>query len=159
MTKALPRMVDCDAGLGNYLDAADALESRLEFLEGKEKILMEMRLRQGATFGQIAALTGMHQSSVARQVHKLRGRLLKGAFVVCLRNRYRLSDEQLAIARDRYLTRLPIPLIAKKHKCTLYHVRTVLAELASFVGATGGRPLGVAQPSSAVIPKPRRGDR
>jgi hypothetical protein len=72
MTNALPRMVGCDAGLWNYLDAADALESRLEFLEGKEKILMEMRLRQGATFGQIAALTGMHQSSVARSAKAAR---------------------------------------------------------------------------------------
>ena len=122
--------------LGNYLDAADALESRLEFLEGKEKILMEMRVRQGATFGQIAALTGVHQSSVSRAVRKLRGRLLKGAFVVCLRNSERLSGRQLAIARDRYLARLPIPLIAKKHRCTLYRVRTVLAELASLVAET-----------------------
>jgi DNA-binding transcriptional ArsR family regulator len=129
-------MVDCDAGIGGYLDTADMLESRLEFLEGKEKILMEMRLRQGATFGQIAALTGMHQSTVARQVQKLRGRLLKGAFVVCLRNRECLSDQQLAIARDRYLTRLPIPLIAKKQKCTLYRVRTVLVELANLVEGT-----------------------
>ena len=129
-------MVDCEAGLRGYLDAADALESRLEFLEGKEKILMEMRVRQGATFGQIAALIGMHQSSIARQVRKLRGRLLKGAFVVCLRNRDRLNDQQLAIARDRYLARLPIPLIAKKHKCTLYRVRSVLAELASIVEET-----------------------
>jgi len=139
MKTTLPRMVDCQAGLGNYLDAADALQSRLEFLEGKEKILMEMRLRQGATFGQIAALTGMHQSSVSRQVRKLRGRLLKGAFVVCLRNSDRLTDQQLAIARDRYLTRLPIPLIAKKHKCTLYRVRSVLAELATFVEANASR--------------------
>jgi hypothetical protein len=129
-------MVDCDAGIGGYLDAADMLESRLEFLEGKEKILMEMRLRQGATFGQIAALTGMHQSSVARAVHKLRGRLLKGVFAVCLRNRERLTDQQLAIARDRFLTRLPIPLIAKKHNCTMYRVREVLAELAGIVAET-----------------------
>ncbi|MDO8302107.1 MAG: hypothetical protein Q7T18_02595 [Sedimentisphaerales bacterium] len=136
MKIALPRMVDCQAGIGGYLDAADALESRLEFLEEKEKILMEMRLRQGATFGQIAALTGMHQSSVARQVRKLRGRLLKGAFVVCLRNREYLSDQQLGIARDRYLARLPIPLIAKKHKCTLYRVRSVLSELARLVEAS-----------------------
>jgi alkylated DNA nucleotide flippase Atl1 len=128
-------MVDCDAGIGGYLDAADTLESRLEFLEGKEKTLMTMRMRQGATFGQIAALTGMHEATVARQVQKLRGRLLKGAFVVCLRNSECLSKQHLAIARDRYLTRLPIPLIAKKQKCTLYRVRTVLAELDDFVAA------------------------
>jgi hypothetical protein len=129
-------MVDCDAGIGGYLDTADMLESRLEFLEGKEKILMEMRLRQGATFGQIAALTGMHEATVARTVRKLRGRLLRGAFVVCLRNKDRLTDQQLCIARDRYLTRLPIPLIAKKQKCTLYRVRTVLVELANLVEGT-----------------------
>ena len=50
--------------------------------------------------------------------------------------RYSLTDQQLAIARDRYLTRLPIPLIAKKHKCTLYRVRSVLAELANLVEGT-----------------------
>jgi hypothetical protein len=144
MTKALPRMVDRQAGIGGYLNAADMLVSRLEFLEGKERTLMELHLRRGATFGQIAALTGMHQSSVTRRVQKLRRRLLKGAFVVCLRHRERLSDEQLAIARDCYLSRLSVGLIAKKHKCTQYRVHSILEELAEIIASeNSGRKNGI----------------
>ncbi len=57
-------------------------------------------------------------------------------------NQHGGSDQQLAIAQDRYLLRLPIPLIAKKRKCTLYRVRTVLSELATLAEATSFRPVG-----------------
>jgi hypothetical protein len=118
---------------GRYRDIAELLESRLEFLDGKEKVIMTMQLRHGATFRQIAALTGLHEASVARLVRKISSRLLKGAFIVCLRKRDCLTKQQLAIARDSYLSRLSIPAIAKKHKCTLYHVRLVLSHLAKFI--------------------------
>ena len=137
MKKAMPEIVndEAKAGFGGYRGAAEVLESRLEFLDGKEKIMMTMRVRQGATFGQIAALMGMHEASVARLVRKIRSRLLKGAFITCLKKRESLTDEQLAIARDYYVLRLSIPTIANKHNCTLYHVRMVLSQLADFIVA------------------------
>ena len=105
-----------------------------------------MWIRQGATFRQIAALTGLHEANVARMARKISSRLLRGAFVDCLLKSDCLTKEQLAIAGDHYLNRLSIPAIAQKHNCTLYHVRAVLSQIAEQlgstqpVGATGGRP-------------------
>jgi hypothetical protein len=152
MKKALSKTANDEtkAGFAGYRSAAEVLESRLEFLDGKEKIMMTMRVRQGATFGQIAALAGMHEASVARLVRKIRSRLLKGAFITCLRYKDLLTREQLAIARDRYVLRLSIPAIAKNHNCTLYHTRSVLSQLAS---------LGVARPVGAIRESPSTDDR
>jgi CRP-like cAMP-binding protein len=112
-----------------FRDFYELLESRLEFLEGRDRQIMTMRIRQGASFGQIAILTNSHESTIARAIRRLSARLLTGAFIDCLRNKNRLTDEQLAIARDRFLLKLPFKTIAKKQNCTLYHVRLIVEQI------------------------------
>jgi hypothetical protein len=130
----LPRMLEQSAAnAAGYRDMAELLESRLEFLYGKEKIIMAMRIRQGATYRQIAEIVGMHPAAVARRARKISSRLLKGAFITFLRKSSCLTQEQLAIGKDYYLTGLSLPRIARNHNCTLYRVRTVLSQLASLV--------------------------
>jgi hypothetical protein len=136
MTYSLPTILEKNVaeGIIHSRNTAELLESRLEFLDGKERVIMAMSIK-GATFRQIAALTGVHEASVARQVRKLSYRLLRGAFVECLQKRDWFTKEQLAIAKDRYLVKLPLVDIAKKRNCTLYHVRLVLSQLAQRCGS------------------------
>jgi hypothetical protein len=138
---------DAAARQGGYRDFNEMLEARLDFLTGREKIIMTMRVRQGAAFGQIAKLTGLHEATVARMVRKITAQLLKGTFAHCLRNSKHLTSLQLAIARDHFLAGLPLRSIARKNNCTLYHVRAVLAQLGD--GLKSAQPR-VAQPPSAV---------
>ena len=112
-----------------FRDLAELLEHRLEFLTLRDRQIMTMWIRQGVSLHQIALLTNSHPSSVSRRVRRLSARLLRGAFIDCLRNRVHFTDEQLAIARQRFLLKLPIKTIAQNCKCTPYRVRLVLSQI------------------------------
>ena len=62
---------DIIADTSGYRKTADLLENRIDFLDGREKVIMAMWIRQGATFRQIAFLTGLHEANVARTARKI----------------------------------------------------------------------------------------
>ncbi len=112
-----------------YRDEIDLLRGRLNLLNGKDKVLMTMYLENGNSFRQIARLTGISDTSIARRINGLTKRLLDSQYIVCLRNRDKFTREQMTIAKDYFLTGLSIRKIALKRHRSFYHVRETMKKI------------------------------
>jgi len=116
-----------------YRDEIDLLRGRLNLLNGKDKVLMTMYLENGNSFRQIARLTGISDTSIARRINGLTKRLLDSQYIVCLRNRDKFTREQMTIAKDYFLTGLSIRKIALKRHRSFYHVRETMKKIQSIL--------------------------
>jgi len=105
-------------------DRIDLLRNRIQLLTGDDRIIMTMYLENSNSFRQIAKLTGVNESTVARRINKITKRLLDGYFILCLRNRDRLSSIELKIAKEFFVNALPMTKIAEKKKISYHLVRT-----------------------------------
>lgn len=120
-----------------YRDEIDLLRSRLNLLDGKDKVLMTMYLENGNSFRQIARLTGISDTSIARRINGLTKRLLDSQYIICLRNRDKFTREQMTIAKDYFLTGLSIRKIALKRHRSFYHVRETIKKIQSILKDNG----------------------
>jgi len=111
----------------------DLLRSRISLLSGEDRLLLTMYLEKGSSFRQLARLAGVADAVVARRIYKLIRRLADGQYIICLRNRSRLTEAELTIAKDRFLAGLPIEEIAQKHELTHYRVRKTLEHIQQIV--------------------------
>ena len=116
-----------------HRDQIDLLRSRLNLLDGKDKVLMVMHMENGNSFRQIARLLGVSEARIARRIHRLTERLIEGEYIACLRNRDRFSELQMAIAKDYFLTGLSMERIAVERHSSRYRVRQTLKEIQSLV--------------------------
>ena len=120
-----------------YRDEIDLLRGRLNLLNGKDKVLMTMYLENGNSFRQIARLTGISDTSIARRINKLTKRLLDSQYIICLRNRDKLTREQMTIAKDYFLRGLSIRKIAIKRYRSFYHIRETMKKIQSILMDSG----------------------
>lgn len=119
----------------DWRNRIDALRSRVGLLAGKDKLLMTMYLENGNSFRQIARLTGVNISTVARRIHKLAKRLTNGEYITCLRNREKFTGAELVIVKDYFLVGLTRREIAAKRNCSVYQVRKILKKVQHLVAA------------------------
>lgn len=120
-----------------YRDEIDLLRGRLNLLNGKDKVLMTMCLENGNSFRQIARLTGISDTSIARKINGLTKRLIDGQYIVCLRKCDKFTREQMAIAKDYFLTGLSMRKIAVKRHRSFYHVRETVKKIQSILKDSG----------------------
>lgn len=113
-------------GLDEARGRVELLAGRLELLSGEDRLVMEMYLKNGNSFRQLARLLGVNTATVSRRVHKLCRRLSDSGYVVCLRNRSRFSQMELKIAKDYFLTGLSIRQIALRRRCSRHSVGRTL---------------------------------
>ncbi len=106
-----------------YRDRIDLLRSRIGLLVGRDKLLLTMHLENGNSFRQIAQLVGVNEASIGRRIRKIIDRLTDGEYITCLRNRQRFSSEEMAIAKDYFLSGMSMEKIATKQNMTYYAVR------------------------------------
>jgi len=118
-------------------DELDLLRSRLHLLNGKEKVLMTMYLENGSSFRQIARLTGISDTSIARRINRLTKRLIDGQYIACLRNRDKFTRDQMTIAKDYFLVGLSMKEIALKRRWSRYHVRETIIKIKSVLNDCG----------------------
>ena len=112
-----------------YGKRLELLESRIELLTGKEKLLMTMYLKNGNSFYQMARLAGVNEVTIARRIYKIIKRLLDGEYITCLRNRDKFSDCEMTVAKDYLLTGLSMREIARHRRCSRYRVRQTLGKI------------------------------
>jgi predicted DNA-binding protein YlxM (UPF0122 family) len=112
-----------------FKDRIDMLRCRVGLLTGKDRTLMQMYLDNANTFSQMARLAGVNETSIARRIHKLVRRLLDGQYITCLRNRDKLTEEQVEMARDYFVLGLPMREIADRHEATYYIVRQTMKQI------------------------------
>ena len=124
---------------GRHRGQVDLLLSRLHLLEGRAKVMMKMHFEKGNSFRQMARLLGVSESSVARRIHRISSRLLDGRYIACLRNRDRLSSDQMSVAKDYFLRGLSQSKIAEKKRWSLYRVGRTIREIESVIARTQQR--------------------
>lgn len=116
-----------------YRDRIDLLRSRVNLLTGKDKLLMTMYLKNDNTFYQMAKLAGVNETTIARRIHKVTKRLIDGEYITCLRNRDKFTKAEMNIARDYFLTGLPMKKIAQKRHFSYYRVRKTMKKIQQLV--------------------------
>lgn len=116
-----------------YAHLIDLLRTRIDILSGKDRVLMQMYLESGLTFGRMARVAGVNECTIARRIHKLTCLLLDSEYITCLRNRSRFSSLELAIAKDYYFEDLGQKKIAQRRNVTVYQVRKALRKIQEFV--------------------------
>jgi predicted DNA-binding protein YlxM (UPF0122 family) len=111
----------------------ELLKSRLSLLSGADKLLMTMYIRHGNSIRQIARIRGTSEASISRRIRAISKRLADGPYIDCLRCRDKLTNRQLAIAKDYYLTGLSMRQIAAKRRWSYYRVRDTLIEIRNII--------------------------
>ena len=119
----------------DFRERIEILTRRICLLTGTDRILMTMYLVNGNTFYQMAKLSGISQSSIARRIHKVTNKLIDGEYIICLRNRDYFDENELRIARDYFLIGKSIRQIAAKYKITYYKTHKITKRLRDFVGS------------------------
>ena len=124
------------AGRNRRREQIDLLINRLDLLDGKTKVMMKMHFENGNSFRQIARLLGVSETSIARRIHRISARLLDGKYITCLRNRDRLSQNQLSVAKDYFLSGFSQSKIAERKHWSLYRVGRIIKEIQSIIDET-----------------------
>ena len=118
---------------GRHRGGIELLRSRLNLLSGTDKLLMTMYIEHGNSIRQIARIRGVTETKVARRIRSITKRLTDGPYIDCLRNRDKLTGQQLAVAKDYYLMGLSIRRIAAKRRWSYYRVRDTINEIQSIM--------------------------
>ena len=125
----MEKMADGDDRRSRRRAEIDLLLMRLEHLVGMERIVMEMRFRQGLTFRQLELLTGQPRRTIAGRVKRLAQQLMAGDYISIVGQGDRFSEEELRVAYDHYLLGLGYRRIAAKREMATRRVRVILARL------------------------------
>lgn len=118
---------------GLHRGRIEVLRSRLNLLTGVDKLLMTMYIQHGNSIRQIARIRGATETSIARRIRAISKRLADGPYIECLRCRDKLTDLQLAIAKDYYLMGLSMRQISARRRWSYYRVRDTLIEIRSIL--------------------------
>ena len=111
----------------------DVLRSRLDLLDGKDRLLMTMYLENGYSVFKISKVTDLCQGSIARRIKRLQKILLEGRYITCLHNRDRFNRYQMEIAKDYFLKDLSIRQITIKRLRSYYHIRETILKIKSIL--------------------------
>jgi len=120
-----------------YRNRIDLLRNRLNLLTGKDKLLMTMYLEYGNSFRQMARLTGVNDTIIARRIRRLIKRLIDGEYIICLRNQNKFTKTEITIAKDYFLLGLSIKKIAAKRQMTYYRVREMVKRIQRTISTIG----------------------
>lgn len=113
----------------------EVIRRRLSLLSGTDKVVMQMYIHGGISCKQIAELCGLTQTSVARRVRRLAGRLIDQRYVMCLRNRDKLSPRDLRIARDYLVRGWSMARIRREYRLSSYRVHKSIRAIDNIAGA------------------------
>ena len=119
-----------------YADRIDLLRARVDILTGRDKALMTMYLENGNTFGQMARIAGVNETTIARRIYRLTRRLLNAGYITCLRNRHRLNKLDQLVARDYFIEGISQEKIARKRNVSVYAVRKALRNIQELIRTT-----------------------
>jgi len=104
----------------------DLLRSRLNLLDGRDRVMMAMYVENGNSFRQIARLLGVKDGIISRRIRRLQKGLIDSDYIMCLRRRRKFTPHQMTIAKDHFLLGMSRRRIAVKRRLSLYHVRNTV---------------------------------
>ena len=107
----------------------ELLEMRVELLEGRERVLLDLYVNHNVTCGQLARLSGESERNLSRLVKRLIPRLLGDEYITIVRNRERFGEIELAVAYDHFLLGLSYRAIREKRKRTVNSIKKIIKRL------------------------------
>ncbi len=113
----------------DYRDRIELLHNRVNLLKGKDKLLMTMYLDNSNSFRQMGRLAGMDETSISRRINGIIERLIDGKYIACLRNRDKLTANEMIIAKEYFLLGLSIRKIAAKRQWTYHRTRQIIKKI------------------------------
>jgi hypothetical protein len=116
-----------------YRDSADLLKRQADLLTGVDRTLVMMYIQAGCSFYQLGRLTGMNRSSVARRIRRILRRLSDHTYLVCLENRSKFTDLELAVLRDHLVRGQSLARIAREHAVCYYRARVIVQKARAVV--------------------------
>ena len=120
---------------------SDVICQRLYWLDGMDRLLLELVYEKNTSYRQVAQLIGLSETTVSRRVRKLTKGLLSRDYQICLKNRWNLSAFQLKLARERFVLRLSYKAIARRHRISLYRVQYHLHRLSQVLQNAKAGPM------------------
>ena len=120
---------------GVFADRLDVIRTRARLLAGKDKVLMKMYLDNGNSFGQIAKIAGVSESSISRRIRRLTKRLIDNEYIMCRKYRQYFDREEMAVAKDYFVRGRSQQSIAESRGVSVYRVRKIITRIRSFSGS------------------------
>jgi hypothetical protein len=111
----------------------DIVRQRANFLDGRDRALMQLYLDAGTSIRQLARLIDTHEAKVARKINRLMKRLNDRRYIIFLRNRDRFGKAQMSIARDYFVRGLSIRQMAEQRGCTFYRMQRQVKNICELV--------------------------
>jgi DNA-directed RNA polymerase specialized sigma24 family protein len=90
---------------------------------------MKMHLENGNSFREIAEVVGISEFRIRRKIHGLMERLSDCDYIRCLRHREHFSQAELLLAKEHFLAGVSQRKMARQRQCSVYQVRTRLAQI------------------------------
>ncbi len=127
--------------IGQY-DVADlrpdtqTLLQRAQQLSEPDRTVVTMYLQNAASFRQIAKLTDLSESAVARRIRKILAVLSDEKLNALLTSGKLLSRRQKKVIRDHFFGGLTLGDIARKHKMSYYNARRIVRVVRKIIQQT-----------------------
>jgi DNA-directed RNA polymerase specialized sigma24 family protein len=102
---------------------------RMGWLEGRDRILVELAFNRGVPIAQLAGLMGVTPTAVRRRLRGLVKRLQSPEYLFCLKNRHRFSFLEREIIRRHFVQALPLKKTAARCGCSAYTVEQTVLKL------------------------------
>ena len=122
-------------------DKVELLRLRARLLDAKDRLLIEMYLDNGASIRQLAALTGMTETRLARRINNLIKRLGSSQYIRCLRQADKIETFEMDLAKRYFLWGLSMRQIARDKGCSYHSVRKTISKIKELITETK-RPKG-----------------
>ena len=120
---------------GRRSSEIDLLRSRLNLLDGRDRVMMAMYVENGNSFRQIARLLGVNEQRINRRIRRLQKGLIDSEYITCLRERRKFTLHQMTVAKDYFLLGMSRRKIAAKRRLSLYHVRNTVETIQHILSA------------------------
>ncbi len=125
---------------------------RSDWLDRRDKALVQMIFDKGGTFDQVARLTGQNPSTVSRRCRQVLRKLIAKELTALLRRRPDLTGTVIRIVQEHYLYGRSQRSIAHRLNVSHYRVRKVLDAVRT-VAYAAGAPCPTPQKQSQPYPK------
>lgn len=112
-----------------YRERTEMLRRRINLLNGKDKLLMTMYLDNNNSIRQISRLSGIDETSISRRINRIVKRLTEDKYIICLRNRNKLTTTEKAITKEYFLLGMSIKNIAKRRRWTYYQAYKTIQKI------------------------------
>lgn len=118
----------------------DKLRSRIGYLGGADRALMEMYFENGCSIGQMSRVTGASEAAIARRVQAISARLNADEYVSAAEfGLGGLNQHQRKLVREYFLQGKSIRDIASARRVSYYRIRSVLRRIENMIARASGK--------------------